>query len=673
MACPAVEGPLEAGQVRVGVRATGVNFRDVLVALGVVPAGEALFGCEGAGVVLEVGPGVDTLVVGDRVMGLLSGAYAGPVAVADHRMVVRIPGGWSFAQAATVPAVFLTAYYALVDLAGVRAGQSLLVHAAAGGVGMAAVQLAAHLGVEVYATASEPKWPVVKAMGVPAGRIASSRTLEFGDRFDGVDVVLNCLAREFVDTSLGLLSAGGRFLEMGKTDIRDAGEVAERWPGVVYRAFDLGEAGAERMGQMLSDLVELFERGVLSPLPVTAWDTRQAPEAFRYLSQARHTGKVVLNTPPAGIDGPVLITGGTGVVATAVARHLVLSHGVTDLVLAGRRGPDAPLAAGQAQELRDLGARVRVVACDVSDRDALAELLADIDGLRGVVHAAGVLDDAMVSSLTPERLDTVLRPKLDAAWHLHELTRDRDLSLFVLFSSAAGVFGAPGQGSYAAANSFLDALAQHRRRAGLPAQSLAWGLWADRSEMTGALQGTDLARMGRSGVRAFSAERGLALFDAAVASSRSHVLPVRLDMAALRGQDVVAPLLRGLVRSRVKRVASSTGLGGGGLVERLAVLSVADRGRALTELVRTQAAIVLGHGDADAVDAERAFKALGFDSLTAVELRNRLGTATGVRLAVTAVFDHPTPSALAAELGSLLGLEDRAAQRAVVVAQGARS
>ncbi|MFC9948949.1 SDR family NAD(P)-dependent oxidoreductase, partial [Streptomyces pratensis] len=566
VACPAVEGPLEAGQVRVGVRATGVNFRDVLVALGVVPAGEALFGCEGAGVVLEVGPGVDTLVVGDRVMGLLSGAYAGPVAVADHRMVVRIPGGWSFAQAATVPAVFLTAYYALVDLAGVRAGQSLLVHAAAGGVGMAAVQLAAHLGVEVYATASEPKWPVVKAMGVPAGRIASSRTLEFGDRFDGVDVVLNCLAREFVDTSLGLLSAGGRFLEMGKTDIRDAGEVAERWPGVVYRAFDLGEAGAERMGQMLSDLVELFERGVLSPLPVTAWDTRQAPEAFRYLSQARHTGKVVLNTPPAGIDGPVLITGGTGVVATAVARHLVLSHGVTDLVLAGRRGPDAPLAAGQAQELRDLGARVRVVACDVSDRDALAELLADIDGLRGVVHAAGVLDDAMVSSLTPERLDTVLRPKLDAAWHLHELTRDRDLSLFVLFSSAAGVFGAPGQGSYAAANSFLDALAQHRRRAGLPAQSLAWGLWADRSEMTGALQGTDLARMGRSGVKAFSAERGLALFDAAVASSRSHVLPVRLDMAALRGQDVVAPLLRGLVRSRVKRVASSTGLGGGGLV-----------------------------------------------------------------------------------------------------------
>ncbi|MBM7443203.1 acyl transferase domain-containing protein/acyl carrier protein [Streptomyces sp. HB132] len=435
---------------------------------------------------------------------------------------------------------------------------------------------------------------------------------------------------------------------------------------MTYRAFDLGEAGADRMGEMLAHLVELFERGVLSPLPVTAWDTRQAPEAFRYLSQARHTGKVVLTTPQAALDGPVLITGGTGAVATAVARHLVITHGVTDLVLVGRRGPDAPHAAEQAQELRDLGASVRVVACDVSDRDAVADLLSGIPGLKGVVHAAGALDDGVVPALTPERLDTVLRPKLDAAWHLHELTQGHDLSLFVLFSSAAGVFGAPGQGGYAAANSFLDALAQHRRRAGLPAQSLAWGLWADRSEMTGALGGADLARMGRSGVKALSAEQGLALFDAAIASPRAHVVPVRLDMTALRGQDVVTPLLRGLVRSRTKRVASSTGLAGGGLAQRLAALSVADRGRELTELVRTQAAIVLGHGNADAVDADRAFKALGFDSLTAVELRNRLGTATGVRLAVTAVFDHPTPSALAAELGSLLGLDDRDTQRVVL-------
>ncbi|MEU0839644.1 type I polyketide synthase [Streptomyces sp. NPDC005962] len=670
-ACPAAEAPLEAGQVRVEVRATGVNFRDVLVALGVVPLSGAAFGCEGAGVVVEVGSGVSGVAVGDRVMGLLSGSYAGPLAVADSRMVVRVPGGWSFAEAASVPAVFLTAYYALVDLAGVREGESLLVHAAAGGVGMAAVQLARHLGVEVYATASEPKWPVVRGAGVAAERIASSRTVEFVERFRevsggrGVDVVLNSLAREFVDASLELLPRGGRFLEMGKTDIRDAEEVASARPGVTYRAFDLNEAGPDRVGEMLAHLVELFERGVLSPLPVTAWDTRQASEAFRYVSQARHVGKVVLTTPSSGIRGTVLVTGGTGVVGSAVARHLVARHGVTDLVLTSRRGEDAPGAGDLVTELGELGATARVVACDAADRDALAELLDGLPELRGVVHAAGVIDDGLVSGLSPERLETVLRPKVDAAWNLHELTAGRDLSLFVLFSSAAGVFGAPGQGNYAAANAFLDALAQHRRRAGLPGQSLAWGLWADRSAMTGDLGRADLERMGRSGVRALSAEEGLALFDAAVRGPRALVVPIRLDVAALRKQGDPAPLFRSLVRVSGRRAAANAPVGGG-LAERLAALSAVERGRELTELVRAQAAVVLGHEGAQSVSADRAFKDVGFDSLTAVELRNRLGTATGLRLPVTAVFDYPTPAALAAELGDRLGVESGGPVRTAV-------
>ncbi|MDT0542805.1 type I polyketide synthase [Streptomyces lonegramiae] len=656
--CPEAEAPLGAGRVRVAVRATGVNFRDVLVALGVVPLSGAVFGCEGAGVVVEVGPEVTGLAVGDRVMGLLSGAYAGPLAVADARMVVRMPGGWSFAEAASVPAVFLTAYYALVDLAGVRAGESLLVHAAAGGVGMAAVQLARHLGVEVYATASEPKWPVVRGMGVPAERMASSRTLEFADRFRAVDVVLNSLAREFVDASLGLLGPGGRFLEMGKTDIRDADEVGAARPGVSYRAFDLGEAGPDRVQEMLAHLVGLFEQGVLSPLPVTAWDTRQAPDAFRYVSQARHTGKVVLTTPPSGpLDGTVLITGGTGVIGSAVARHLATEHRLIDLVLTSRRGLEAPGAAELVADLAELGATARVVACDVADRGALVGLLGELPGLCGVVHAAGALDDGVVSALTPERLDTVLRPKVDAAWHLHELTRDRDLSLFALFSSAAGVFGAPGQGNYAAANAFLDALAQARRRAGLPGQSLAWGLWADRSAMTGQLDQVDLDRMGRTGVQALATDEGLALFDAAARMPRPQVVPIRLDLSALRKQEAVAPLFRGLVRASAKRVAANAAAGQGGLRERLALLPPAERDRVLTELVRAQAAVVLGHGGAEAVGADRAFKDVGFDSLTAVELRNRLGAATGLRLPVTAVFDYPTPVALAAELAVRLGAD----------------
>ncbi|KPC79285.1 type I polyketide synthase, partial [Streptomyces sp. NRRL S-4] len=698
VAAPRAAEPLGAGQVRVAVRATGVNFRDVLVALGVVaktaglsggdgagaaPETEALFGSEGAGVVTEVGPGVAGFVVGDRVMGLLSGSYAGPSAVADSRMLVAMPVGWSFAEAASVPVTFLTAYYALVDLAGLREGESLLVHAAAGGVGMAAVQLAGHLGAEVYATASEAKWSTVRRAGIAGERLASSRSVEFADRFldhsegRGVDVVLNSLAGEFVDASLRVLPRGGRFLEMGKADIRDAGEVAAAHVGVRYRAFDLGEAGAERLGEMLTHLAELFARRVLVPLPVTAWDTRQAPQAFRHMSQARHIGKVVLtNSRAALMGGTVLVTGGTGVIGSAVARHLVTEHGVMDLVLTGRRGGDAPGAGELAAELMALGATVRVEACDAADRAGLGALLDGIEGLCGVVHAAGALDDGVVSALTPERLDTVLRPKVDGAWNLHELTRDRDLALFVLFSSAAGVFGSPGQGGYAAANSFLDALVQERRVQGLPAHSLAWGLWADRSAMTGALGTADLDRMRRVGVRPLATEEGLALFDAAVCLPGPHTVPVRLDTAALREQRSLAPLFRALVRTTVKRSAANTlAGGGGGLRERLAALAPAERDRELTELVRAQAALVLGHGTAGAVEADRAFRDVGFDSLTAVELRNRIGGATGLRLPVTAVFDHPTPAALAAEVAIRLGIEgesgqDRAAPIAVPVIAG---
>ncbi|MET3988096.1 SDR family NAD(P)-dependent oxidoreductase, partial [Streptomyces sp. PvR034] len=697
VAAPRAAEPLRAGEVRVDVRATGVNFRDVLVSLGVVaktaglpsaedggavPETEALFGSEGAGVVTEVGPGVTGLAVGDRVMGLLSGSYAGPLAVADSRMVVGMPGGWSFARAASVPVTFLTAYYGLVDLAGLREGESLLVHAAAGGVGMAAVQLARHLGVEVYATASEAKWPSVRECGVAGERLASSRSVEFVDRFlehsggRGVDVVLNSLAREYVDASLRLLPRGGRFLEMGKTDIRDAGEVAAAHGGVRYRAFDLGEAGADRLGEMLSHLAELFASGELTPLPVTAWDTRQAPRAFRHMSQARHIGKVVLTNARADLTGTVLVTGGTGVIGSAVARHLVVEHGVRDLVLTGRQGPAAVGAAELVAELTALGATVRVEACDAADRVALGALLDGLDGLCGVVHAAGALDDGVVSGLTPERLDTVLRPKVDAAWNLHELTRDRDLALFVLFSSAAGVFGSPGQGGYAAANSFLDALAQERRVEGLPAHSLAWGLWADRSAMTGALGTADLDRMRRAGIRPLATEEGLALFDAAVRLPHAYTVPVRLDLGMLREQRPLGPLFRALVRSTVKRAAANTPVGGGdGLRDRLAALVPVERDRELTELVRAQAALVLGHGSAGAVEVDRAFRDMGFDSLTAVELRNRIGSATGLRLPVTVVFDHPTPIALAAEVAVRLGVDASVAApaRALPVAAASAS
>ncbi len=659
-------GELGVGEVRVALRAAGLNFRDVLIALGMYP-GEAIMGGEGAGVVTEVGPGVEGLAVGDRVMGLFTGAF-GPVAVADRRLMVRIPDRWSFIEAASVPIVFLTAYYGLVDLARLKAGERLLVHAAAGGVGMAAVQVAEHLGVEVFASASPGKWGVLRSLGFDEAHIASSRSLEFKQRFldatggGGVDVVLDSLAGEFVDASLQLLASGGRFIEMGKTDIRDPGEIAERYPGVSYRAFDMTEAGPGRIQEMLNEVLALFERGVFKLLPLTAWDIRRAPEAFRFMSQARHVGKIVLSVPaPHELQGTVLVTGGTGGLGALVARHLVTEHGVQSILLASRRGLGASGASELQAELADLGAQVSVQACDVSDREQLKTLLGLIPGeypLCGVVHAAGVLDDGVIGSLTPERLDRVLASKVDAAWYLHELTRDLDLPMFVLFSSIVGVFGGPGQGNYAAANAFLDALAGYRHTRGLAASSLAWGQWAMPSGMTGQLGEADLERMARTGVAALSSEEGLALFDAARQQPDAVLLPVRLDTTVLRQYakaGMTPALLRGLIRTPTRR-ASTTG---GSLARRLADTPSDQRAQVVLQVIQSEIAAVLGHTTPDIIDPARAFPELGFDSLAAVELRNRLNTTTGLRLPATLVFDYPTPTALAHRI--VLELEGSAA------------
>ncbi|MFF3445378.1 SDR family NAD(P)-dependent oxidoreductase, partial [Streptosporangium sp. NPDC002721] len=657
--CDADERPLEPGQVRVAIRAGGLNFRDVMITLGMYP-GRADLGADAAGVVVEVGPGVTGLAPGDRVMGLVDAGF-GPYAVVDRRMVVPIPAGWTFAEAASVPAVFATAYYGLVDLAGLREGESVLVHAAAGGVGMAAVQLARHLGAEVFGTVSDGKRDALRALGVADDRIASSRDLDFRGRFleatggRGVDVVLNSLAREFVDASLELLPRGGRFAEMGKTDVRLAEEVAAEHPGVSYRAFDLSDAGPDRTAEILAELVRLFERGVLTPPPVRGWDVRHAPEAFRFMAQARHVGKLVLTVPvPLDPESTVLVTGGTGGLGALVARHLVTRHGARRLLLAGRRGIEAPGAEGLRDELAGLGAEVTVAACDVSDKDALTALLAGLPAgqpLTAVVHTAGVVADGVVGSLTPEQVDTVWRPKSDAAWHLHELTRDLDLSAFVLFSSSAGTLDGAGQGNYAAANVFLDALAEHRRAAGLPAVSLAWGMWAPEvGGMTAQLGEADLRRVRRSGLLPLTAETGLALLDESLVLGEAALAPVRLDLAALRSRaDAPPAMLRGLVAARTRRVAREAAPAPAeqSLQQRLESLSATGRDRLLLDLVRTHVAAVLGHEDGDAVDALRPFKELGFDSLTAVELRNRLGAATGVRLPATLIFDHPTLASVA--------------------------
>lgn len=650
---------LEAGQVRVAVAAAGVNFRDVLVALGMYP-GAAQLGAEGAGNVTELGDGVTDVAVGDAVMGIFG--LAGSEAAVDRRLVTRVPQGWSMAQAAAVPVVFLTAYYGLSVLAGLRAGQRVLVHAATGGVGMAAVQLARHWGAEVYATASRGKWDTLRAMGFDDAHIGDSRTLDFEQKFArGVDVVLNSLAGEFNDASLRLLGAGGRFIEMGKTDLRDPDDIARAHPGVTYRAFDLMEAGPGRIAEMLAELMRLFEAGVLAPLPVKAFDARGAADAYRFVSQARHIGKVVLTMPggPAGLaGGTALITGGTGMAGSAVARHLVKRHRVPHVMLVSRSGDRADGMAELAAELRDAGASVSVLACDVGDRAAVAALLAQVPPrypLRSVFHAAGVLDDAVIASLTPARLDTVLRAKVDGAWHLHELTRDLDLSAFVAFSSMAGIVGAPGQGNYAAANSFLDALAAHRHAHGLPGLSVAWGMWEESSTMTQHLGERDRARMSRAGLSALTTRQALQLLDAALLGEHPMVVGTRLDRGALAHHSAtLPPLLSQLATRPARRMLEHTDMVSlTGLRARLDGMSPEQRHSELVELVCSNAATVLGHSTAD-VNTDDAFGDLGFDSLTAVELRNRLKIATGLTLSPTLIFDHPTPAALAEHLDAQL-------------------
>ncbi|GAB2632862.1 hypothetical protein GCM10027168_74390 [Streptomyces capparidis] len=368
--------------------------------------------------------------------------------------------------------------------------------------------------------------------------------------------------------------------------------------------------------------------------------------------------------PALDPEGTVLVTGGTGALGAALARHLAAAHGARHLLLLSRRGPDAPGAAALVDDLTALGAQVTVAACDAADRAALERTLAAVPAahpLTAVVHAAGAVDDAVLGALTPAHLDAVLRPKADAAWHLHELTRDLELSAFVLFSSAAATLGGAGQANYAAANAFLDALAHHRGALRLPAVSLAWGPWAARDGMAGHLDEAARGRMRRSGVVPLATDDALALFDAALAGEDRAPLPVRLDLAAPRtAPDDAPPLLRGLLPAAA-RPAPDPGLG-----RRLAALPPAERDRALADLVRAQVAQVLGHGAADAVDQDRSFDDLGFDSLTAVELRNRLGAATGLRLPATAVFDHPTPAALARYLRAELPQDEAPASGGVL-------
>ncbi|WP_169726879.1 type I polyketide synthase, partial [Mycobacterium szulgai] len=645
---------LASGQIRVAIRAAGLNFHDVVVAVGAIS--DVGMGAEAAGVVVEVAEDVSTLCRGDAVMGLFPNNAFAPTAVTDHRMVMPIPAGMSFAQAASVPVAFSTAYIALVELGGLCAGQRVLIHAGAGGVGQAAIQIANHLGAQVFSTAHPNKQHILQDLGVPPGQIASSRTLDFLDAFNeatdrqGVDVVLNSLAGEFVDASLQLLPRGGSFIEIGKTDIRAPGQIAQAYPGVTYQAYDLQRAEPEDLNRAWATLTELFSAGILEPLPTTSYGLLHARDAFRDMSQARHTGKIVLIPPTAwDVEGTVLISGGTGMLGGLLAEHLVTAYGIKHLLLVSRGGAAAAGADELAQRLNALGAHVAITACDTSSPAELAAVLdsiPDTHPLSAVIHAAGVLDDAVVTELTAMQLDSVLAAKADAAWHLHRLTADQDLAAFVLFSSAAATLGNPGQANYAAANAVLDALAHHRHRHLLPATSLAWGYWHTPSGMTAHLQTVDQARVTRTSLTPISTEHGLTLFDTALAHHQPNQVLTPLNPRALdrlARNNTLPPILSALTTTRPHAATATAGT----LTAQLATQTPDQQRHTLTALVLTTTAAVLAHPDPASLNPDRPFKDLGIDSLTALELRNTLAPHTGLTLPSTLVFDHPSPTAIA--------------------------
>ncbi|MCY4584033.1 MAG: SDR family NAD(P)-dependent oxidoreductase, partial [Chloroflexi bacterium] len=484
---PSVPGP---GEIRVAVAAAGLNFHDVLLAMGVFDEDTPLGG-EMCGRVVATGTGVTGVGVGDRVAGFALGAF-GPEAAALEELVAPAPPAIRSAELATVPVTFVTAALAL-EMAGLEAGQRVLVHAAAGGVGQAAIQLARLAGAEVFATASAAKRAYLRALGVE--HVFDSRSTTFAEELlevtggHGVDVVLNSLTGEgFVEASLSCLGPQGRFVEIGKRNVWSAERVATARPDVDYHVLALDqllEEESARVGVVLRSVMARLSTGELEPIPYTAWPIAEAGKAMAFMQSGRHVGKLVLTMPPLARgrlrdDGTYLVTGGLGGLGRAIAGWLADS-GAGAIVLNGRRAPDAD-AEAEIAELRRRVADLRIEVADVTDAGAVDGMLARIDRelppLAGVIHSVGSLSDASLVNQSWERFERVLWPKMLGAWHLHLATVQRDLDLFVLFSSMTGVLGNAGQANHAAANAFLDQLARHRRSMGLAGQSIAWGAWS---------------------------------------------------------------------------------------------------------------------------------------------------------------------------------------------------
>ncbi|MEQ8848247.1 SDR family NAD(P)-dependent oxidoreductase [Botrimarina sp.] len=669
------------GEVEIQVHATGLNFSDVLKALGLYPGvkeGEAPLGIEASGVVVRVGPGVEHLRVGDEAIGVGPNAFASHMKTRAYAVVPK-PPGVTHAQGATIPIVFLTAHHALVDLARLERGERVLIHAGAGGVGLAALQVAQHAGAEVFATAgSDRKRDLLRSLGV--AHVMDSRSLEFVDRVreatggEGVDVVLNSLPGEAIDASLGLLRAYGRFCEIGKIDIYRNRKIGLQpfQDNLSYFAIDLDRLLRERprhVRELFAAVMRRFAEGAYRPLEVTEFPTHEVVDAFRYMSQRKNIGKVVVSmrVDEAAADrsgvvrgGGYLVTGGLGALGRKVAQWLA-ANGAGGVALLSRR------AAGEADRgfLEDLEGRgVQAVALrgDVADAASLDAALAGLpEGfppVAGVIHAAGVLDDALLDDLNGDRLEKVLMPKAIGAWNLHNATRRHGSPLagveqFVLFSSVAATLGSPGQANYAAANAALDALAAHRRQAGLPAVSVAWGPWGDDHGSGAGMASGDTARaVAAKGMGMLPPEPALALLGDLLRTDPVHavVVDARWDAMSRLLAGRKPPLLEGLLVDEAQAP-------GGESPARFRLLDAAPAERLglIAELVHGELARVT-NVPRDEIKVDQPLTTLGIDSLMALELKNNLESKLAITLPMSKLLAGPSVTTLAeAALDELVG------------------
>jgi acyl transferase domain-containing protein/acyl carrier protein len=668
------------GEVEIQVRAVGLNFRDVLIAMDLIPPlyQDALdVGFECVGEIVAVGAGVESLEVGDSVIAFAPGCLSSFVTT-DASFVMPKPAHLSFEEAATLPIAFFTAHYALNRLGRLAEGERILIHAAAGGVGQAAVRIAQRAGAEIFATAGSPgKREFLRSLGIH--HVMDSRSVNFADEVmeltggEGVDVVLNSLAGEFIPKSLSTLRSGGRFLEIGKVDFLQHTrlDLSLLKDNISFFAIDLSEHLLKRPDLskvVLREALQFFEEGSLEPLPFKTFPISRAVDAFRYMAQAKHIGKVVVSLdedevsvvpstkrPAVSSDGTYLVTGGAGGLGLSTAEWLV-EQGARYLLLTGRSGAASEAARQVVAKMSDDGVRVVVAKADVSDEHQVAGVIEEIrhsmPPLRGVFHAAGILDDGVLLQLDEERFAKVMAPKVSGAWNLHRLTLEDDLDFFVLFSSAASVLGSPGQGNYVAANAFLDALAHHRRALGMPALAINWGAW---TEVGLATRSDRVEHLTRQGIMPFTPEQGVRLMERMLERDVVQCMGVAMDWGKLLG-SYTPPVLSKL--SEEVLAGDSPTKKESSVRKDILATEPEERRRLVERFLVEQIAQVLKCSPTK-VDAHQPLNRLGIDSLMAVELKNRVEADLETSVPVTALLQGPSLSQLATQL--LEGLDASAA------------